>query len=188
MDLNSLLARPNVTLKELQDYLASLSGADRVAQGTSVKAGLQKTLWTLAEGAEHLKKSDIVPEGTPALEPVRFEGINSLPLYRRFAKVFYRTGDGRIAGYNDSSASWLSGPGYYILNEDAQKGLFVDYTQLPADKPAGWPAIVSNDKGMSQFIYGNMHDYLRRVYDKILIGRAYKFGKETPNYFTLSHP
>lgn len=187
MDLNTLLAKPDVTLKQLQDFLASLTGDQQVAQGVSVKGGLQKKLWELAEKGERLKKSDLVPDGAPALQPFRFEGINSLPLYRRFAKVFYRTADGRIAGYNDSPAAWIAGPGYYIVNEDAT-GVFVDYTQLPTDKPAAWPPIKPNDKGTAQFIYGHMHDYLRRVYGKVLIGRAYKRGKEQPNYFTLAHP
>ena len=186
MDLNSLLDRPNVTLKEIQDYLASLSGEERVKQGVSVKAKHQKKLWELSAKSDPVKKTDLVPEGHPALQPIPFEGWNNQPIYRPFKKVFYRTKDNRIAGYNDSPAGWFAGPGYYIVNEDAQ-GVFVDYTQLPNEHPDGWPEIRPNDKGITQFIYGNMNDYLRRVYDKVLIGRAYKFRKETGNYFMLAH-
>ena len=51
-----------------------------------------------------------------------------------------------------------------------------------------WPAIQPNDKGLTQFIYGHMKDYLRRVYGRVLIGRAFRKGKPTPNYFVLARP
>lgn len=186
MSLNELLRKPNVTLKDLQDYLGSISGEERVRQGVSVDRGLQKKLWALAEKGDPLSFADIVPEGYPALKPVPFEGWNNQPIFRPFKKVFYRTSNGGIAGYNDSPAAFFAGPGYYVLNQDA-KGLFVDYYQVPTEKPAGWPEIVEN-KGLRGIVYGYMHDYLRRVYGKILIGRAYKHGKETGNYFMLARP
>ena len=33
-----------------------------------------------------------------------------------------------------------------------------------------------------------MKDYLRRVYGRVLIGRAFRKGKATPNYFVLARP
>jgi hypothetical protein len=42
-----------------------------------------------------------------------------------------------------------------------------------------------NDQGLSRFVYANMVDYLRRVSSHVVIGRAYKGGKEMPNYFIL---
>lgn len=186
MNLNELLRKPNVTLAEIQQHLDSLSGDERVKQGAGVDAGLQKKLWQLAEKGDPLDYADIVPEGYPVLKPVPFEGINNMPIFRRFKKVFYRMNDGRIGGYNESSAAWFAGPGYYVVNKN-EKGLFVDYYQVPKEKPAGWPEIVEN-KGLRGIVYGYMHDYLRRVYGKVLIGRAVKNGKEMGNYFMLARP
>ena len=42
-----------------------------------------------------------------------------------------------------------------------------------------------NDQGLSRLVYANMVDYLRRVSKHVLIGRAYKDGKEMPNWFLL---
>ena len=50
-------------------------------------------------------------------------------------------------------------------------------------KPAAWPAIRPNDTGITQFVYGHMKDYLRRVYGRVVIGRAFRKGKATPNFF-----
>ncbi len=187
MHLNDLLDKKDVTLKELQAHLESVNGEERVRQATTTKRRHQKKLWELAVGGEKLSMEDLVAKDAKPLEPVPFEGWNNQPIYRPFKKVFYRTGDGRIAGYNESPAAWFAGPGYYVMNQD-KDGLFVDYTQIPTEKPTGWPEIVTNEKGISRFIYGFMHDYLRRVHRKIIIGRAFRHGKASPNYFILARP
>lgn len=187
MDLNELLSRPDVTLADLQKHLGSLSGDARVRQATAVHRGLQKKLWNLAEKGEPLRKDDLVPSGHAPLDPIPFEGWNNQPIYRPFQKVFYRTRDNKVAGYNVSDAAWFAGPGYYIV-EEGPRGTYVDYTQIPNEKPDGWPPIKRNEDGLSRFVYGFMHDYLRRVYGNILIGRAYRHGKETGNYFILARP
>jgi hypothetical protein len=69
----------------------------------------------------------------------------------------------------------------------------IDYEMLPSDHPnfkreqlpQAWPAIKSNTFGVSRFVYGFMQDYLRKVSDHVSIGRAYRHGKESPNYFVL---
>jgi hypothetical protein len=53
------------------------------------------------------------------------------------------------------------------------------------EAPEGWPVIKPNEAGISRLVYAYMQDYLRRVSDHITIGRAYRKGKESPNYFTL---
>jgi hypothetical protein len=184
MDLRTLLDSKDLTLTQLHDYLGGLEAAERVRQATDLKRGQLAKLWTLAENGEGVALNDIVPEGNAPLAPVPFEGQNSLPLFRSFQKVFYRTSDGRIAGYNNSPVGWLVGPGYYIL-EHKNGRTFVDYTQVPTEKPAEWPPIKRNEQGISALVYGYMHDFLRQVYPDFLIGRAVKKGKQTPNYFVL---
>lgn len=187
MTLRELLKDPSVTLVRLQEHLGSLSGEDRVRQATDLDRGQQALLWRLAEGGGPLTESDIVPTDAAPLAPVPFYGQNNQPIYRSFQKVFYRSTSGEVAGYNVSDAAWFAGPGYYLLRS-GPTGLYVDYTAVPEDKPDGWPSIRRNEEGLSRFVYGNMQDFLRRVYGLILIGRAYRKGRETSNYFVLARP
>jgi hypothetical protein len=187
MTLNDLLASPGVTPAQLQQHLAALSGDERVRQATQLDRRHHKTLWDLSAATEPIRLEEVVGPERPALDPVPFEGQNNQPIYRPFRKVFYRTPNGTIGGYNESGAAWFAGPGYYVLKRD-DSGTYVDYTELPSDKPAAWPAIRPNDAGIPQFVYGHMKDYLRRVYGRVLIGRAFRKGKATPNYFVLARP
>jgi hypothetical protein len=187
MTLNELLATPGVTSGQIQQHLASLSGEERVRQATQLDRRHQATLWELSASTEPIRLEEVVaPDRTP-LDPVPFEGQNNQPIYRPFRKVFYRTRNGAIGGYNESPAAWFAGPGYYVLKRD-EAGTYVDYTEVPTEKPAAWPAIRPNDTGLTQFVYGHMKDYLRRVYGRVLIGRAYRKGKPTPNYFVIARP
>jgi hypothetical protein len=187
MTLNDLLATPGVTTEQIQRHLASLPGVERVEQATHLDRRHHKTLWELSADTEPLRLDEVVaPDRTP-LDPVPFEGQNNQPIYRPFKKVFYRTSSGAIGGYNESPAAWFAGPGYYVLKAD-QSGIYVDYTDIPTEKPAAWPAIRPNDTGITQFVYGHMKDYLRRVYGRVVIGRAYRKGKATPNFFVLARP
>ena len=185
MTLRTLLARPGVQITDIVDHLKSLGPAERVREATDIGRRQQSLLWKLADKGAPLTPEDFVPADAAPLAPFPFEGQNSLPLFRTFRKVFYRQADGSIGGYNDSSVGPIVGPGYYILRFD-DTGCYVDYTSLPTTAPAGWPAIVTNERGVSQLVYGFMKDYLRRVHDKVVIGRAYKRGRETPNYFMLA--
>lgn len=187
MTLNELLDKPGTTSEDLQRHLASLSGAERVRQAISLARGHQRLLWELSAKTDVIRLDEVVAADRAPLDPVPFEGQNNQPLYRMFKKVFYRTRDGQIAGYNESDAAWFAGPGYYLLKSD-DAGTYVDYTELPTEKPAAWPPIKDNTAGFSQFVYGNMKDYLRRVHAKVFIGRAYRKGRATPNYFVLARP
>jgi hypothetical protein len=187
MTLNDLLATPGVTPERVQAHLASLSGEERVRQATRLDRRHHKTLWNLSAATEPLRLEEVVAPDRKPLDPVPFEGQNNQPIYRPFKKVFYRTPGGTIGGYNDSPAAWFAGPGYYVLRRD-DSGTYVDYTEVPTEKPSAWPPIRPNDVGISQFVYGHMKDYLRRVYGRVVIGRAYRKGKPTPNYFVLARP
>ena len=187
MTLNDILGTPGVTSAQLQEHLAALSGEERVRQATQLDRRHHQTLWDLSAATEPIELEEIVAAAQRPLDPVPFEGQNNQPLYRPFRKVFYRTPEGAIGGYNESGAAWFAGPGYYLLKRDAS-GTYVDYTDLPSDKPASWPPIRPNDTGIPRFVYGHMKDYLRRVYGRVLIGRAFRKGKATPNYFVLARP
>jgi hypothetical protein len=187
MTLRDLLARPSVTLDDVTRHLTSLNGDERVKEATSLARSQQAILWRLAETNPALGPEDFVPASTSVLTPVPFWGQNNLPAFRTFRKVFYRQPDGQLAGYNEASTAPLVGPGYYLLRFDGP-GAFVDYTGLPTVAPAIWPKITTNERGLAQFVYGFMKDYIRRVSGKVFIGRAYRHDKETPHYFVLARP
>ena len=63
--------------------------------------------------------------------------------------------------------------------------MVIDYTMIPTAKPDAWPAIQPNEKGVSRFVYAGMHDYMRKVSTHVTIGRAYRHGKISNNYFML---
>ncbi|HVY61482.1 MAG TPA: hypothetical protein VHF22_07505 [Planctomycetota bacterium] len=189
--LAALIGDSGAKLDGISAYLDRLDPAARLADALALRKADQARLWSVAgPSAPAFGLDFLVPPDAPPLKPFPFEGKNTLPLFTRFRKVFYRTPDGQIGGYNDQSMSWLTGPGYYIthLAENAPGPVVVDYTMIPEAKPDGWPAIKRNEKGLSRLVYGFMHDYLRRVSRDVVIGRAYKHGKETENYFVLCRP
>ena len=191
-DLKSMLNDPGVTLGDLTRHLDSIPHPQRVAESTALGPKEQRRLWDLAKDGEPLSIEYLVPDDAAPLVPFPFEGKNSLPVFTRFQKVFYRTQEGTIGGYNNQSLSPITGPGYYVAHADESpdkshaKELAVDYLQVPKSKPPTWPAIRPNEAGLSRFIYANMIDYLRWVSSDVVIGRAYRAGTDPmPNYFVL---
>ena len=180
-----------VRLEALATHLDGLDDDARVAQVTAIGKAEQVRLWEVAGAAPKAFALDfLVPPDAKPLAPFPFEGRNSLPLFTRFRKVFYKTTDGNVAGYNDQAMGWLTGPGYYIARAtpEGHGPVVIDYTLIPTEKPAGWPPIRTNERGVSKLVYGFMHDYLRWISKDVVIGRAYKYGKETSNYFVLCRP
>jgi hypothetical protein len=115
---------------------------------------------------------------------VEHEGQNSLlPGIDRFEKHMVRR-NGVLQGYNRQSFGWLVGPGHFTLREQDGTTVF-DYTAPPTDAPSHWPTVVPNDKGLSNLVYGGMVDVMRRVSSCIVVGKAYRRGKEEGAYFLL---
>lgn len=116
------------------------------------------------------------------------EGINSLPLFRRFQKRFISLGEGKDpVGYNHQLMAWLTGPGYFCVKaskDKAGEALF-DYTAIPERAPDGWPPLQPNDQGVSALVYGGMIDVMRRVSRDLFVGAAFKQGRRTGDYFVL---
>ena len=105
--------------------------------------------------------------------------------------------DGVVYGYNYSGMEWTTaGPGYFIGHVEAraraedQQGVFgLDYYDVPSESrllPPAWPKVRKNELGLQCLIYAKMVDYMRKVSDGITIGRAWKQGKRTSNYFVLA--
>ncbi|MFN7950465.1 MAG: hypothetical protein U0610_01980 [bacterium] len=186
--LKELLANPGVRLAEVTKHLDGLSRSERILECMTLDRRAQERLWQIAEHSQPLDLDYLLPSSAEPLDPYPFEGKNSLPVFTRFQKVFYKTQEGTIGGYNNSSVGPVVGPGYYVTHLwDARPGeLAVDYLQVPKSKPAAWPPIKPNDVGVSQFVYGGMVDFLRWVSDDVVIGRAYKKGQDPmPNWFVL---
>ena len=186
--LDKLLAAPRITIDEVAEQLNVSSTAQREASVLGLGKSAQKRLWELAASAATPVTTDyFLPADFPPLQPIPFEGKNSLPIYTRFQKVFYRTSKGEVAGFNNYSLSVLIGPGYYIAYPSPHnaKELCIDYTQLPSEKPPGWAQITENTRGLARFFYGGLKDYLRWVSPDVVIGKAFRNGTPLENYFIL---
>lgn len=116
----------------------------------------------------------------------RFEGINSMPMFRRFAKKFTHTHDGFI-GHNDNGAleSAFSGPGYFRLADSAEGEALFDYRDVPNGAPNHWPKVRSNRIVPYRFVYGNMVDAVRLVADDLVAGKAHRLAQS--GAASLSH-
>ena len=172
------------------DQFEEASAEERVAITESIDAKTQARLWEACEGRT-VTIEEMVPRDLGPLRPVIFHGKNSLPMFTRFQKRFCRSEDGQVLwGYNYQPVAWLApltGPGYFVAYDtpEGPGSAAVDYTRIPTGKPAEWPEIHDNTYRLSRFIYNGMIDYLRRVSEHLLIGRATRGGKEMPNYFLL---
>jgi hypothetical protein len=63
--------------------------------------------------------------------------------------------------------------------------VLVDYNRVPDAHPDGWPAIRTNERGLSRFVYGFMIDTLRRVSEHVTIGSAARRGRDIGSWFVL---
>jgi len=186
--LAQLLDTPGITLPEVTKHLDDLPHQYRILQTVELNKRQQVKLWDIAANSGHtLTMNYVVPGDAKPLDYFPFEGRNSLPLFTRFQKVFYRLPDGSYGGYNNQRMAWFTGPGYYVAGISAKnpQEIEVDYLRVPGIKPPGWPRIVPNE-GRWGLVYGGTKDYLRWVSDDVVIGRATKGGIEPmPNWFVL---
>jgi hypothetical protein len=191
MNLSEMILSSDADITAIASYLDGLDHDERVTQSRSLGAKPQRRLWDLARGRA-VSLDDIVPADRGPLETVRHYGRNTLPAFTLFEKRFCRPPESAdtsvLWGYNEGTARPVVGPGYFVCRTtdgDSRGETVVDYYQVPPGKPATWPAVRSNETGIQRFVYGFMHDFLRRVSTHVTIGRAYKLDRETPNCFTL---
>ena len=180
--------RAGTSIEEISQSLDQLSPEDRLHQSRSLGARDQRRLWEICQDRAVTLAQMVPPHRTG--QTVRHLGRNTLPVFKIFEKRFYRpsTTHQVLWGYNEGVTRGLVGPGYFVCRESDQPAIgkvVVDYEILPEQAPEGWPRIKPNERGVSRLVYAFMQDYLRSVSEHITIGRAYRKGAESPNYFTL---
>jgi hypothetical protein len=145
-------------------------------------------LFTVFDGFAPMTLEALVPEGARPLQAVRHIGRNSLPLFSRFEKRFYRLEkQAAVGGANFQSTSLWTGPGYFTAAPTAEHSeVVIDYNQIPNAAPEGWPALADNRHGIGRLVYGGgMIDTLRSVSRHVSIGAAHKPGHAPSAYFVL---
>ena len=190
--IKDLLRPGSVDLASIAREFEAASPRERVAITEALDGKEQEKLWHAADGRP-VSIGEMVPKDLGPLRPVIFHGKNSLPAFTHFQKRFCRPAAGtdrdELWGYNYQPTKWLApltGPGYFVAYDSKGLGsVAVDYTRIPTGKPAEWPEIHDNSYRLSRFIYNGTIDYLRRVSQHLLIGRATRDGKEMPNWFLL---
>jgi hypothetical protein len=192
VEFSSRLAEPTIRLPALSDLFDGWTHAQRVAAVRSLGRTQQRRLYEAAAGFRPLRLEHLVPPSQPDFTPVRHYGKNTLPVFTHFEKRFCRppgedsVKPGELYGFNFQRMSPLTGPGYFVAREDANRAeVLVDYNVVPPDHPDGWPPIRSNEVGLSRFVYGFMIDTLRAVSEHVSIGSAARKGKDLGSWFIL---
>jgi hypothetical protein len=177
---------------EIAQFLDGLSHADRVSAVRAAGRSEQRRLWEAVKGVGQVRLVDLVPRAAGDLVPVRHHGRNTLPAFNFFEKRFTRPAGadpqapGTLYGFNFQSMSWITGPGYFVaLDSPNAPEVLIDYRRVPPAKPADWPEIRTNDRGLGRLVYGNMVDTLRRVSEHVTVGSAAKGGKDLGSWFLL---
>lgn len=187
LSIQDLLATPATGLATLAKELDAMDHATRLAFCRAMSGRDQAKLFEAAEGFRPVGLADFVPATTPALVEVIHHGTNSLPIFSTFQKRFCRPsapGSTQLWGYNQQSLMPLTGPGFYVVDAIGEE-VVIDYTRLPTEKPAAWPEIRDNARGLSRLVYATMKDTMRGVSQHVSIGRAAKKGKWLDNWFVL---
>ncbi len=188
--IHERMAGSGIDVAALASFLDRLDPSERVRQVRSLAKPEQARLFEASKGARPVGLSDMVPPGRVPLAEVIHAGRNSLPVFRIFEKRFCRPADADAAGdqlwgYNEHSARWMTGPGYFVASAGEPGEVVIDYRHVPPDKPEAWPAISPNSSVRGRFVYGGTQDVLRGVSEHVAVGRAFKGGKPMDNWFVL---
>lgn len=196
MALADLLARPDADILEIGRYLDALDADARWLEVGKLTRAQQRMVYEKAASAPPIDLAHFAG-GAPLAEVIH-DGLNTLPLpppLRRFQKRFCRpaAGDAQRFGYNHGPTMKAIGPGYFVAEPtkgkphwEARGPVVIDYFQVPdAEVPASWPKVVSNDRGVQQFVYKGTRDFMRRVSDHVSVGAAFKGEKPLDHYFVL---
>jgi hypothetical protein len=185
MELKNLI-ETHLDLPRLSKDLDELGAPGRlwsVAQWTREDLAI---LWEASKGFRPLTLDDLVPPSTEPRGEVVHEGKNSLPLFSRFRKHFFRPAPEELVGYNEQSTNAFTGPGYYVARASADAGeVDFDYTKTPGTKAAAWPAIAPSTARLGRFVYGGAIDVVRGISSHVSIGRVRKNGRDEDVWFAL---
>jgi len=146
-------------------------------------------LYDAAADAAPLTLADFVPDGIgPGVEVIHV-GKNSLPFFNQFQKRFCRAPGDVLWGYNEQAMRPFTGPGYFVVHPDERGRVLIDYREIPRAMqqglPTGWPRILPNTARLSRFIYNCTVDVMRRVSQRVTVGRAQRAGKPLDAWFAL---
>jgi hypothetical protein len=180
-DLSAVIATGGV--REIADALDAATAPDRIAAVQAMSRDAQKRLWSVASSGS-LAAGELITAGA-ADGTERFAGRNSLALFSRFEKWFFRSGGGTF-GMNRHPLMPLIGPGYFGVQERPSGGLVFAYRQLPDAAPQGWPEVRSNDRGLARAVYGGLVDEVVWVSRDVLVGAAFRDGRPMDSYFVLA--
>lgn len=184
----SALVDKGARFADISAYLDSLSASERLDQMLAITGSRVGKLYDAVGDAPALSLDEFCPPDLSEGKTLILEGRNSLPTFSRFQKRFYRKGN-VVVGYNHQSMSFVTGPGYFVTTsgDSTHPGeILFDYTQEPPFFPEGWPAYKPNGHMLSRLVYFNMKDYCRRVARGVIVGAAFKGGKPTGDYFSLT--
>lgn len=187
-DILNIVKSEPIDLDALEQALDAASHAVRLAATRQFTPKLQKKLFDATLGRA-VTLEQMIPGREPFKEVIH-HGTNTLPAFREFQKRFCAPSDpaaGDVAyGYNHTPYKGLITPGYYVAYEEENSGEFwIDYTQIPPEKPEAWPEIMKNSSRLGFLVYAGMIDKMRKVSDHVTIGRAYKKNKEMSAWFVL---
>lgn len=190
-DCAAVLRQPVLDLEAFARSFESASHPERVEITRAIDRKGQEKLWEAAK-AGPVTIGQMVPPDLGPLREVIFHGKNSLPAFTHFEKRFCRPAAGfsrdELWGYNHQALQPFTGPGYFVAYDSPGNGfgpVAIDYTKIPPGRPPHWPEIHDNRYRLSRFIYNGTVDYMRRVSEHLLIGRATRAGQAMPNWFLL---
>ena len=184
-EFSNLLTAEALDLDAIAEWLDAAEPSVRLEHVRAISGRDQSRLFEATQGRPGLTLSSIVPDTVGPLTEVIHNGRNSLPMFNIFQKRFARVESGEfLVGYNEQSMRWATGPGYFVAREDNGE-IAIDYRTLPDTKVDSWPEIISQSARLGRLVYYGMVDMLRPVSDHVTIGRAWKSGKVTNNYFLL---
>ena len=185
MSLSTLLKDQATTAAMISDHLNGLSDHEQVGEVRSLSIKQVHRCWALFEPGETINLEYLVPEHLGASVPVHHLGI-TLPM-GRFEKRFVRAPDmpGELWGYNHQSLAWLTGPGSFVVHEAGSENhdaLFIDYRRSRVAKSRDG---LRPNRIWGTLSYGGMRDFMRRVSDRVSVGRAFVRGKDLGASFML---
>jgi len=191
-ELLGRIGASSIDVAGIARLLDSLGHEERVAAVCALGRGAQRRLYRAVEGFRPLRLADLVPPSAGDLKPVRHFGRNTLPAFTRFEKRFCRPSGAdpghpaELYGGNFQPLARLTGPGYFVAREDPDRPeVWIDYHRVPAERPEGWPALRSNERGPARLVYGFMLDTLRGVSEHVSIGSAARRGRDLGSWFVL---
>ncbi len=199
MDLTVFL-EPKVNLPRVAHILDGLGPMGRKETIRGWDNATMQALWAAAKGFKKVTLEDFVPASVGPMTEVVHHGMNSLATFNHFKKVFARSADGVVFGYNDQQMAEWTGPGYYVVHPwggasgaagakdetDAGFEVAIDYRELPATGLASWPPVVPNKDRLGRFVYDGMVDIMRGISNHVTIGRARKNDAWMDAWFVLS--